>query len=270
MVQTEKNDIILKVKYLEKELGRRPTKHDNSALYSRSRKYFGSWNKMMETAGYKVRYYQYPKIPKKLTKDLSYLLGLIITDGHIRSSKTHYAIYLYTSFQEEIRMIIKLIKNLFEYDANIYRKKKFGFNKRFNFQITINSRDLVNCLNKKFNMPIGNKSLIARVPGIIKNSNNESISSFIRGVIDGDGYLSKSIIHICSGSYLFLIDLKNLLSKLSINCNAKIEKRKTCYVLNLNTYESKVLYQACYKKAEYFYPRKRDKFLTTNMFKNIG
>ena len=67
MFNAEEINLILGVRNLEKELGRRPTKHDNSALYQRSVKYFGSWNKMMEAAGYKVKYYQYPKIPDKLT-----------------------------------------------------------------------------------------------------------------------------------------------------------------------------------------------------------
>jgi len=270
MFELNKNKLILDVKNLEKELGKRPTRHHNSSLYRKSRKYFGSWNKMMEKAGYKVRYYQYPKIPKKLTPDLSYFLGLTITDGHIRNHRTHYGIYLYTSYLEEITLIVKLIKNLFNYNANIYRKKKFGFNKRFNFQITINSKALVDCLNEKFNMPIGNKSLIVRVPEIITNSDNEIVSNFIRGVIDGDGHITQKTVHISSGSYLFLIDIKSLFSKFLIDCNAKIERKKTCYVLNLNTHESNLIYHICYEKAKYYYQRKREKFLKTNIFKNMN
>ena len=132
-----------------------------------------------------------------------------------------------------------------------------------------NSALYSNCLNKKFNMSIGNKSLTARVPRII-NSSNKNIASFIGGVIDGDDHITQGTVHISSGSYLFLMDIKMLLSKLFIKCKSKIEKRKTCYVLNLNKHESSIIYDKCYDKATYFYPRKKHKILKTNILKNIN
>lgn len=267
MYKFDKNILIKDLRKLHRNLSRRPTRHDNNSLYQKSRKYFGSWNKMMENAGYKVKYYQYPKIPSKLTQDLSYFLGLIITDGHLQN-KSKYGIYLYTSYEEEKDMILNLIKGLFDYRAYLVFRK-FGFNKRINIQIAINSKKLVNCLNKKFDIPTGNKSLIVRVPKIILNSNRENKINFLRGVIDGDGHITQSSVHISSGSYLFLLDLKKLLFDIKIECNAKIEKRRTCYVLHLNKTESKKLYYLCYNNAKYFYPRKKEKLLRTNIFKNI-
>ena|SRR3989344_3877820 len=132
-----------------------------------------------------------------------------------------------------------------------------------------NSALYSNCLNKKFNMSIGNKSLTARVPRII-NSSNKNIASFIGGVIDGDDHITQGTVHISSGYYLFLMDIKMLLSKLFIKCKSKIEKRKTCYVLNLNKHESSIIYDKCYDKATYFYPRKKHKILKTNILKNIN
>ncbi len=264
----KKEELISQVKDLEKQLGRRPTKHDNSAIYQKSVKYFGSWNKMMENAGYEVRYYHYPKIPKILTSELAYFLGLIITDGHLQAKKV-YGVYIYTSYNEESEIIKKLIFNLFSYNAGLYKRKLHGFNKRHNIQISISSKDLVINLHKRFDMPIGNKSLIARVPKLIFNSNKKNISSFIRGVIDGDGDIIHSIIRISSGSYLFLKYIIKILSILGIKYKSKIQKEKTCYRLSLNKTDSRKIYNLCYKKAKYFYPRKKEKFLETNMFKNI-
>ena len=144
-----------------------------------------------------------------------------------------------------------------------------GFSKKHNFQIKINSKELVWNLNKKFNMPIGNKSLTARIPKIIIASNKENICNFIRGNIDGDGHISQSMVHINSGSYLFLKDFKKLLFKIGINYKTKIQKEKTCYRINLNQGDSREIYYMCYNKAKYFYPRKKDKLLRTNIFKNI-
>lgn len=84
MAQKEisKNKLVGCVIELENRLKRRPQKRDDSSLYYHSRRIFGSWNKLMQTAGFKIKVYQ--KIDSvKLDKDFAYFLGLVVTDGHI-------------------------------------------------------------------------------------------------------------------------------------------------------------------------------------------
>lgn len=82
-----KEKIISAVHDLGKRLKRRPVKRDNSNLYFLSRKYFGSWNKMMEGAGYNTEKLQKPRIPNLNSDLLYYFLGLVCTDGHVVFNK---------------------------------------------------------------------------------------------------------------------------------------------------------------------------------------
>ncbi|MBI2667855.1 hypothetical protein HYX17_03760 [Candidatus Woesearchaeota archaeon] len=227
MFEFEKNKLILDIKNFHKELGRRPTKHDSSILYNHSKKYFGSWNNMMKSAGYDVRYNQYPIIPLELTSELSYFIGLLITDGHIRYDKLlkNYKIAIYTSYPEEKEMILKLIKYLFNYNST-FSSRINGFNKKPNYEIRINSRELATFLIKNFDMPSGNKSSIVIVPSIIEKSNIELKKAFLRGVIDGDGSILVNNVKIASGSIKFLEGIKRILSELDINCGKIIRDNK--------------------------------------------
>src|SRR3989344_7071373 len=143
-----KKEGINRLDLLKKELGRRPVKRDSPALYSLSRRYFGSWNNMMIKAGYKCKKFQKPIIHNKITGDMYYFLGLLSTDGHIQAlKKMHkYRVMLYTSEKEEVKIILKLIKRLFHYDASI-RARKTGFSSRPNYEIYISSKKIACYLN---------------------------------------------------------------------------------------------------------------------------
>ena len=256
-----KRDLIKEIKYLHSQLGRRPTRHDRSSLYYRARKYFGSWNKLMEEAGYRIRPIQYIE-EIKLDKNFAYFLGLVITDGHIvcNLKKKAYKVAIYTSYAKERDLIIKLIKNLFNYNSGI-RSRKYGFNKRINYEIRINSKKLVNFLVRDLRIPFGNKSSIVRVPDKIKQNDDKMIKkSFLRGVIDGDGSIILGWgIKIASGSSKFLVDLKYLLKELDVKTGSIHKHRKAnTYTLNINNKEGINKIKTIYNN-EISYPRKKDK-----------
>ena len=78
-----KKELIEKVFDLEVRLGRRPTKRDDNFLYLASRKVFGSWNNLMNAAGYETKFYQ--EINNfSFNNNFAYFLGLIVTDGHMK------------------------------------------------------------------------------------------------------------------------------------------------------------------------------------------
>ena len=261
MTQWDREKVIESLHALEIKFGRRPVKRDNANLYFLSRKFFGSWNEMMKLAGYEVTPYQEAKLPDLKSDSLYYFLGLLSTDGHIVfNNKNGYKIMLFTSYKEEREMILRLVKNLFEYNASI-REKLFGFSKRINYEIYISSKKLAVFLVDKLNMPPGAKSLTIEIPKAIVNGNKSQIASFIRAVIDGDGSIIKteksSMLKVVSGSKKFIEELQLLFEKLGIFSGKIAQERENLWVLRFSTKEDiKKLYPIIYKDAEYYYNRK--------------
>jgi len=260
-----KEKIIKEIRFLENKLQRRPLKKDNSNLYCLSRKYFGTWNKMMAKAGYDVKFRQDVKIPKFSNK-LSYFFGLLCTDGHIQflPKKGKYKLIIFTSNQDEKIMIIKLIKDLFNYDASI-RSKTYGFSKRPNYEIYISSKKLCQFCNS-FGIPYGKKSDIIRIPKKVMGGKRNFVSHFIRGVFDGDGSIirvgNQNLFKINMGSKNFIHDLNALLIKLDINSARIRQERINLWDLRINKKEDiKKLYFLLYQNNfGCFYPRKRNKW----------
>lgn len=253
-----KEKVIERILYLHKTLKRRPVKRDESGLYSASRKMFGTWNNAMKAAGFEIKKLQKPIIPNKLTPELLYLLGLLITDGHIaKTKKKKYKILLFTSYKEELDLILELIRKIFAYNAFV-REKKYGFNKRTNYEIHICSKELVYYFKNTFGIPSGAKSKTVVIPKIIFKINKSNKVSFIRGVIDGDGTVTaKRAISVSSGSKKFLIGFKRLLSQVEIQ-TGKIKWHGTVYNLPLFQREGLKAYNLIYRSAAHYYPRKRE------------
>ncbi len=253
-----RDNVTRRLKQLHKELGRRPVKRDYAGLYSATKSLFGTWNNAMEIAGFKVKRFQKPKIPDKLTPELSYFIGLLITDGHLADNPKRgvHTSMLFTSYDEELSVILRLIKDLFGYKPTI-RKRKYGFNKRVNYQININSKNLASYFKDDIGVPSGNKSKIVRIPKVIFRTNKKNIINFVRGVIDGDGNISpKRPIRIASGSIDFLRDLKKLFIKLDLQ-SSEIKFDRTAYILYLYQKDNLKIYNLLYKSAKYYYPRKK-------------
>ncbi len=259
MTRSRKTQILHEIKSLHQQLGRRPVKRDSSYLYHKTRKVFGTWNFAMKAAGYKVRTNQSITLPSQMTPVLCYFVGLVLTDGHLQESKgKFYRTLLFTSYNNECRLLCNLVRDLFSYNPLI-RKKKYGWNVRPNYELHISSKELLDCLHVKFEIPIGHKSRTIRVPSVLRTSSNECISSFIRGVIDGDGDIqSKSkTVRISSGSKLFLHQLCELFRNIGVRPGGIALERAGIYRLHISgTDNLKSLYNMLYSKPDYYYPRR--------------
>lgn len=264
-MKRDKEFVLKNLKNLHTKLGRRPVKRDYSNLYFLSRKYFGSWNNLMKEAGYSVKEFQNPDIPDITSRDFYYFLGLLCTDGHIQfiKNKWQYKLIIFTSYDEEKEIILRLIQELFNYKASV-RSKIYGFSKKPNYEIYISSKKICKFFND-LGVPYGNKSLNLKVPKIIFNLDNIKLWSFIRGVFDGDGSIifSKSIqtFKISSGSQGFIEDLNVLLAKSGIGFIRVIHERENVWELKVGrTKELQKIYSLMYKDAYFYYPRKRLKW----------
>ncbi|HIH25205.1 hypothetical protein J4476_00895 [Candidatus Woesearchaeota archaeon] len=256
MIISSKNDLISEIKIYHNQLGRRPTKYDSNALNYYSKKYFGSWNNLMEASGYKVKRFQTAQIPSLENPDLYYFLGLLITDGHLTQEYDSNKVCLYTSYMAELALISKLAYNLFNYKVSV-RPRRYGFNKLINNEITISSKPLVDFFHNTFNVPIGDKSLIIEMPNM--PSSKLFLSNLIRGIIDGDGHVPHSRhgnLKISSGSEKFLYQLKDKFSFLEINVkNPKFGS--TCFELYIPKEYCSKLYEILYNNTNFYYPRKK-------------
>jgi len=256
--------VIAEINSLNRKFGRRPNKRDSSYLYASARKFFGSWNNAMKEAGFEVKLNQKPNLPKKLDEDLAYFLGLLITDGHIVFDDVHkkYKVMLFNSYTAEQKIIINLIKQLFDYEPKI-RKKKYGFNKLSNHEIYITSKDLAGTLTQQFKIPNGAKSKIVQVPNYLFNSKKTIKGAFLRGVIDGDGHVAKNRpnISVSSGSKEFLDGFGRLLNGLNMHPSSPKSKgpsNPNTFEINLcRKEEIKRLFSIVYQYSNYFYPRKK-------------
>jgi len=261
----DKEKVLKRLKEIENSIGRRPVKRDNSYLYFLSRKYFGTWNNMIEKAGYIARRCQQISTPNIKSNLFYYFLGLLITDGHIQEDKIggRYRIILYTSYNEEKELIVELVKRLFKYNPPI-RKKKYGFNVKENFEIMINSKELCYLILDKVRIPSGAKSLTIRIPKFILKSKKEQILNFIRGVFDGDGSIVKTkkanYFKIVSGSKEFIIDLKNVFLDLGFDSVLINKDRDKLWTLKINKYNHiKRLYPLIYNKSGGFYYHRKER-----------
>jgi len=256
-----KKEVIEKIKILSKET--LISKRYSNSLNYYAKKHYGYWNKALKKAGHPIKIQQSVNSINK-DKDFYYFLGLLITDGHVSYNKEKRIsrVSLYTSFIEEKDLIIGLIKKIFNYNSKAHPRKT-PFSKRPNYDIYINSKYLVKYL-KQLGFPTGNR-INSDYTNFFKNIPETFIPDFIRGIIDGDGSISNSIVRIYSGSENFLNNCKGKLDFIKIH-SGKIRKEKTAYCLSISTKESII---DLFKKLNYrrpHYPRKLEHW-KNNIFK---
>lgn len=159
-------------------------------------------------------------------------------------------------------MLLKLIRQLFGYNAGV-SSRMYGFNKRSNYEIRINSKNLVKMLTSEFGLTAGAKSLSVVVPKQIRNTKDNKIKgAFLRGVIDGDGSILKGVIKIASGSVRLLEGIKKLLGDLGIHSGKVIKDNKKTSTVSIRICGNEniiKLYKILYPENTcFYYARKRD------------
>lgn len=254
-----KEKVLNEIKEFHKKLGHRPTKYEVGSLYSESRKFFGTWGNALRISGYEIKHFQVAQIPDLINKDLAYFIGIVLSDGHIVYKKgIRYAVKVYTSYKAEKYVLTLLIKNLFNYNPTI-RIRKYGFNKLPNYEIIISSKILVEFFKNELQIPSGRKSHKIRVPKIFF-THMELFYDLLRGIIDGDGSISSKGVDIYSSSKIFLLDLKNILTKLKIKTYDIKKYSGHVYEFIIPIKETVGLGDKIYKNAKYFYPKVKNKW----------
>jgi len=252
----DKQDVIVKLKDLSSKLKHTPSKRTSDALNYYAKKNFGSWNAALRAAGFSTKTVQKAKLPK-ISADLYYFLGLLYTDGHVvwREKKRDYQIQIYTSYSEELDLIKRLFKVLFDYEPFI-RKRKMGFNVKPNYSIHMCSKSVIEYLAQEYGLFLGKKAKRICLP---KFRSKEYFWHFLRGVVDGDGGIGDGIT-IFSASKTFLLEIAKILQSYEFKTSKLYERHRKSITYSLSIRsrtDLERLYNLLYKDAEFFYPRKK-------------
>ena len=150
---------------------------------------------------------------KEWSCEMAWVLGLFVTDGHM-NKRTH-SIY----FSQKDERILKLIARYMEAD---YVLAPVGKTKTTSTLIT-NSREI-----KKDLMEMGitpNKSLTLKFPPVPE----PYLPSFIRGVIDGDGWIQKKgyVMNITTASEEFASGLLSVFEQWNLRSEITLEHSQT-------------------------------------------
>ena len=181
---------------------------------------------------------------------LAYLVGLIASDGSLRSG--HPRVTFYSKDSEQIKNFEKIIDDSIREEPGGVSVGEDGVK-----HITITSRQLYYFLRDIGIHP--NKSFtIGKI-----DIPNRYFADFVRGEIDGDGGFywirDKKFISTCitSGSKEFLKYLKNRINKIiTKNNQGSIYHDDDFFRLQFSLFDTLSIYNSIYNNAEYYLSRK--------------
>lgn len=179
--------------------------------------------------------------------DKAYFLGMLLTDGNISGNN----IKLQLSYIDEY--ILKIFAEKTN-NENIIKKDKRGFS---SFQVK--RRKWVNDLSKYYVIP--NKTFTIKLPIL----NDDMMPHLIRGLIDGDGWISKGrVIGFCGNEEMVTNVRDFLVNKLKVK-NNKVYKSKNKNLFSISWASKNDFEKIC----EYIYKDKQDCFLERKYNKYI-
>jgi type IV secretory pathway ATPase VirB11/archaellum biosynthesis ATPase len=152
------------------------------------------------------------KIPNEIDEELAYLVGALISDGHLSKDFADFSCFGERGFQESVK---KALFNKFGRFDSYYNDKR----------VYLCSQFIPFFFNKVFGIPIGKKSRTVKIPDIIFKSDNRVIASFIKGLFDGDGTINSGLSYKTYSKEL-AEGLTYLLARFGIYCYLRKDKEE--------------------------------------------
>jgi len=154
------------------------------------------------------------RFPRKNSKDLAWLVAAILCDGHMK--KNCEGICFEVSDLVLCNKFCKTFARVFE-----TKIKHPSIRNRIDYNQThtihLNNVPSILFLNKLFEIPLGKKCPIIKVPKLIFESNNELKRTFLKGVFDTDGGKRGGGLGLTSLSEKFVDNVSELLEEFEIN-----------------------------------------------------
>lgn len=165
------------------------------------------------------------RIPLHNSDDLSFLAGIIIGDGHLGRKKRR--IQLEMNDYRTLIKVARIFHEVFNVRTSLRIVKKQELNYQQTWRIVFESKEISLFLNKIFEIPLGKKSHIVRVPAIIFESDANLKRSFIKGLFLADGSLKKKTIRFSSKSNMLIDDLARLFKTIGFNTVKRCYRNET-------------------------------------------
>ena len=149
----------------------------------------------------------------KKSEDLALLLGMFVGDGcmsigHNGFGYRTYPIAFVNTNKEYVELFKRLFYKIFQVKSSFFLNRIKNKKDLWHFQKC--SLEIYNLFNKEFEMPMGKKSAIVRIPSFISNGDVDVKKHFFLGYLITDGCLRKE------GGMIFHCSSKNLVDDLKI------------------------------------------------------
>lgn len=198
------------------------------------------------------------------TEEKAYWLGFILADGYLNEERNFLQIKLGNKDKEHLFKFAKFM-GFSDEQANEAIKQDFGgayTRDNVCWVIKINSKEVVEDL-KKYN--IFQAKSTNEIP--FKLNNIELEKHYIRGILDGDGFIRQSLNGFgVVGSYNVLKYIKDFINQNIINIQGNsIMEKGTIYTFELNNREkSKIILDYLYQDASVYLERKYKLYIAIN------
>lgn len=153
------------------------------------------------------------RIPLQINEELAFFVGAIIGDGHLKKSKLQTTIEL--SDKDLIEYIKKICNSLFNRKFNIH-PVKIREKKKPTFSMCMDSKAIYNFLKDVFEIPIGKKSHIVKIPRYIFSSKKPIKIGFLKGIMATEGGKRRGGFGLSTASKQLWIDLIDLFNNVGI------------------------------------------------------
>ncbi len=207
------------------------------------------------------------KIPKTLTEDLAYFLGILYADGSLRNINLTYKqekrFRWEITVTDEKKNTLETLLHILKQEFNLKTNVKTVYNGRW-YRLLFTSMMLHRLLNNVFEMPAGYKKGRLKIPKLIQKAPMNLKKQFIIGFFDGDGWCNKidkqkyPVIGLSQSSKGILLEIQEILKQLNINFNLykKHSNNYDYYTLEIKSRSQIALYQ---KEIGFRYPHKKER-----------
>jgi len=157
----------------------------------------------------------------KADSKLCEIFGILNGDGHV-SKTTHEISVVGNKLERDYALYVKdVFQKMFGLDFKLY------FNSN-SFKVRVYSKELAAKLNKKYNIPLGNKMGQLNIPPIVYTK-KKWIFSYIRGLFDTDGCFhirrkKDALVSITSADPRYLMEISEALISCGFNVSRGQQK----------------------------------------------